>query len=220
MRYRDVFLLILVAVACTPAAATPVSWSLHVPPSLRIWVVELEACLPPGTLLALRGDAPRALRWGEPRKVEGIAFAVGEEAPIVIAHPENGVQHLTEAEVRRIFQGKVRSWKEIGGADVPVEVWSYPAGEDGRRVIEEWLGAPITPNARLTMTPQEMLLRVQTTPGAIGWIGEHWGSARAITVTRLPTLPVLLVLPASPGEAEARWIACLQARAKTASPPP
>jgi hypothetical protein len=222
MRLRSLLLgLIGIAVACTPApASTPAVWTIYVPASLRTWMAGLESCLPAGTVLALSGQSPRALHWGEPRKLKGVAFAIGEERPLVIAHPGNGVQLLGEAEVRQVFQGRVRSWKELGGADLPVEVWAYPEGEDGRRVLEEWLGAPITPNARLAMTPQEMLLRVQTTPGAIGWIGERWGSSGAIPLARLPAQPVLLVIPAPPGEAEARWIACLQAQTRAPSPPP
>ncbi len=222
MRLRSLVpLLIWIAFACTPVpVSTPAVWTIYVPASLRMWMAGLESCLPQGTVLALSGQASRTLHWGEPEKLKGIAFAIGEEQPLVIAHPGIGMQSLGADEVRRIFQGGVRSWKELGGADLPIEVWAYPEGEDGRRVLEEWLGAPITPNARLAMTPQEMLLRVQTRSGAIGWIGERWESGGAILVARLPAQPVLLVIPASPGEAEARWIACLQAQAKASSPPP
>lgn len=181
----------------------------------------LESCLPPQTILALSGDeAEIRLHWGEPSALASPTFAIGEEALVVIAHPQNGISTLSEAQVRAIFRGQVENWQEIGGTDQAVEVWVYPVEEEGMRAFEAWLGGRITPSAHLAMTPQEMLISVQSTPGAIGLLGERWVILGVNAVARLPAAPLLLVFRTPPSEEQALWVTCLQQHATPPSPQP
>lgn len=179
----------------------------------------LESCLPPQTVLALSGEeAEIRLYWGEPSALASPAFAIGEEALVVIVHPQNGISTLSESQVRAIFRDQIESWREIGGADRGVDVWVYPLEEEEMRAFEAWLGGRVTPSAHLAMTPQEMLMNVQHTPGAIGLVGERWVISGVNSVARLPAAPLLLVFRTPPSEEQAGWITCLQQRAKSPSP--
>jgi phosphate transport system substrate-binding protein len=47
---------------------------------------------------------------------------VAWDALVVIVHPDNPVQDITIDQVRRVFEGEIKNWKEIGGRDQPVEL--------------------------------------------------------------------------------------------------
>lgn len=220
MSRRGFFLLLLLlSVACTPPSAAEVTvWRVAIPPMLRLWMADLESCLPLQTVLALDGpEAAVSLRWGEPIPLTSPAFAIGQEAPLVIVNPQSGVSHLSEAQARAIFQGQVQHWREVGGSDLPIEVWIYPPEAEGMPAFTSWLGGEVSSMARLAMTPQEMLTAVQSTPGAIGWVGERWKMPGTITVAQLPAQPILLIFSHPPSPAEARWVSCLQAQARPPS---
>lgn len=44
------------------------------------------------------------------------------DALVFITHPKNPVDSITLAQARKIFQGKIRNWKELGGNEVPISL--------------------------------------------------------------------------------------------------
>lgn len=72
----------------------------------------------------LRGEADlaglsRSLTLAE--KQLGLGYVVIGHDPIgVFVHPANPVASLTHDELRAIYTGRVRNWKEVGGLDAPV----------------------------------------------------------------------------------------------------
>jgi phosphate transport system substrate-binding protein len=47
---------------------------------------------------------------------------VAWDALVVIVHPDNPVNNITIAQLRRMFEGKIHNWKELGGKDQPLEL--------------------------------------------------------------------------------------------------
>jgi phosphate transport system substrate-binding protein len=57
---------------------------------------------------------------------------VAWDALVFIVHPSNRITHLTAQNIRDIYDGKVANWKELGGADLPVQSYiSTPMGMGG-----------------------------------------------------------------------------------------
>ena len=50
---------------------------------------------------------------------------VANDALSVIVHPANKVTRLTREQIEGIFTGKIKNWKEVGGADLTIV--AYPA---------------------------------------------------------------------------------------------
>lgn len=44
------------------------------------------------------------------------------DALVFIAHPKNPVESITLEQARKIFLGKIRNWKELGGAEIPISL--------------------------------------------------------------------------------------------------
>jgi phosphate transport system substrate-binding protein len=55
---------------------------------------------------------------------------IGYDALGIFVNAGNPVQNLTRAQLKALFEGKVRSWKELGGADVPVAVCTEPLASE------------------------------------------------------------------------------------------
>lgn len=58
----------------------------------------------------------------------------------VVLNPANSVKALTLDQVRDIFTGKIRNWKDVGGADHTIAVISREAGSGTRSSFEQILG--------------------------------------------------------------------------------
>src|ERR1017187_2003143 len=51
-------------------------------------------------------------------------YAVALDGLSVYVNPENPLKELTTAQVGDIFTGKIKNWKEVGGPDAPITVYS------------------------------------------------------------------------------------------------
>ena len=58
----------------------------------------------------------------------------------VVLNPANAVTALTMEQVRGIFNGTIKNWKEVGGADYAISVVSREAGSGTRSSFEQIVG--------------------------------------------------------------------------------
>ena len=68
------------------------------------------------------------------------ATVVARDGIAVVLNPENKVLGLTTEQVRGIFNGKIRNWKEVGGANAAITVVSREAGSGTRSSFEQIIG--------------------------------------------------------------------------------
>ncbi len=62
--------------------------------------------------------ASRALKKKERKQVLG--KTIGYDAIAVFIHKENPVKNLTKAQLKGIFTGEIKNWKDVGGNDAPI----------------------------------------------------------------------------------------------------
>ena len=65
------------------------------------------------------GTSSRDLKDGEDA-LGLVDTPIAYDAIAVIVHPNNPVNGLTKAQVKRIFQGTITNWREVGGPDLPI----------------------------------------------------------------------------------------------------
>jgi phosphate transport system substrate-binding protein len=83
-----------------------------------------------GALMAERCDLAAASRpvstnelaLAKDRQIEFNDYPVGAYAVAIVVHPTNPIGNLTAAQVRDLFTGRIRNWKDIGGPDLPVHL--------------------------------------------------------------------------------------------------
>jgi phosphate transport system substrate-binding protein len=75
-------------------------------------------------------NASRSMKAAEKAKVRDRYNVLPTEIPVakdgvtVYVHESNGVSQLTLAQLHDIFAGDVTSWKQVGGADAPIVLYS------------------------------------------------------------------------------------------------
>lgn len=105
--------------------------------------------------------------------VEPVRIAVAVDALVPVVHPENSVSSLSLEQMKDIFNGKIRNWKEVGGADAKIVVISR---ETSSGTYETWeglvmKGEKIMPEALLQASNGAVVQAVAKNRNAIGYIG-------------------------------------------------
>lgn len=49
-----------------------------------------------------------------------VPITIGYDAIAVFVHADNPIKNLTKAQLKGIFTGRIRNWKEVGGNDAPI----------------------------------------------------------------------------------------------------
>ena len=217
MRPLLALLLTAILTSCAPATAAPVTprlLNVYVTSAAYPLVSKLYPCAPASIVIELSDPASAevSIRLGEPRALTRPAFQIGTEDVVIIDHPQAGVGSLTQDQVQQLFSGRITNWKDVGGNDLPVQVWTYSQGEDIQQVFDRLVmdGEPVTSLARLAVSAQSMSDSVGKTPGAIGYLPRRWKIGNVREALKAATVQILAVTRGEPAGAVRDLIACLQ----------
>jgi phosphate transport system substrate-binding protein len=101
-----------------------------------------------------------------------VAREIAQGAVVFGAHQSVPLPGLSEARLCDIFAGRVESWRDLGGPDLPIVPHVRPASEVDAEVVREQVGCwkTLTPGARVITVedPSAMVRAIADTPGAIG----------------------------------------------------
>jgi len=120
-------------------------------------------------------DADRAMF----PSVSFVPTQIGADAVGVVVRKEvfdGGVKSLTKDQARSLFEGKISSWKELGGPDLAVFVYDKEPGRGTREALDKYLygkdgKAPPPPSSdsyAIVGGNEETRSKLLSTPGATG----------------------------------------------------
>lgn len=153
-----------------------------------------------------------------------VEHLIGWDPLAVVVHAGNPVDHLSREQLKGLFSGQIGNWRELGGADLPVQVISSPLGSGMRAAVSELvLGAlPVTRRELITARVADSDDQVARYPGGICLLSHSMAQARDIKLVAvegvLPTRenvanrsyplvkPLLLVTRGQPRGLTARFI--------------
>jgi hypothetical protein len=214
---KRILLTILFALtACAPAAgtATPQLVKAYVTSAASSRLGDLYNCSAPSAAISLSdaGSADITLRLGPPDPLSSPAYQIGTEDVLVIVQSQNSISSLTVDQVHAIFLGQVTDWKDIGGSDAPIQVWTYAQGEDVQQIFEQDVmnSQTVTSLARLAVSAQDMLNSVAQDPNAIGFLPADWVKGNVKNIYKVAPVPLLAITRSEPQGALRELIACLQ----------
>ena len=94
-------------------------------------------------------------------------------AVAVVVNNANTVKDLTQEQLKAVFEGKIRNWKEVGGKDAPIVVVSRDSSSGTFETWESLVmkGARVTPRALLQTSNGTVVQTVAKNVNAIGYIG-------------------------------------------------
>jgi len=102
-----------------------------------------------------------------------IEHVVSMDGIAIVVHPGNPLANLTIDQIRDVYSGKTRSWKELGGPDQLIVVISRDTNSGtyeafGTLVMQ---GQKIADRAEYVGSNGAIRERVMSTPSAIGYVG-------------------------------------------------
>lgn len=131
-------------------------------------------------------------------KVDFVSTQIGEDAVGIVVRKEvvdGGLTSITRDQLRSLFEGKVRNWKELGGPDLKTFVYDKEPGRGTREVLDKFLygkdvkaPAPPTDNDAYAIVGgnEETRTKLLSTPGSVAPLSSAFADG-------YPTLAVLAV---------------------------
>ena len=162
-------------------------------PSARVTVtgggtgVGISALLDQTTDIAM---ASRTIKFSEKMKIKGTGEEVDEvivayDALAVVVHPSNPVKQLTRQQLEDIFRGKITNWKQVGGDDRKIVVYSRETSSGTYEFFKESVLKNKNYMASSLSMPATgaIIQSVSQTKGAIGYVGLAYVSPRVKTLS-------------------------------------
>lgn len=136
--------------------------------------------------MASRFMKDKEVKLAMEKSVYPVPFAVGIDALVPVVHPTNPVQNITRAELKAIYKGEIKNWKEVGGPDKRIVVISRDTSSG---TYETWEGKimnkeRVFAGALLQASNGAVVQAVSKNKYAIGYIGYGYldSSTKALTV--------------------------------------
>ena len=109
-------------------------------------------------------------------KEKGIALTghkVALDGIVPVVHPSMKINDITVEQLRDIYNGKIKSWKELGGPDRPISVVSRDTSSGTYEVWEEKIlkGDKVRADALLVASSGQTIQTVAQNKFAIGYVG-------------------------------------------------
>ncbi|MCY7674524.1 phosphate ABC transporter substrate-binding protein [Bacillus safensis] len=86
-------------------------------------------------------------------------------------NPEVGVKDITKDELKKIFTGKIKNWKELGGKDQKITLVNRPDSSGTRATFVKYALDGATPAEGITEDSSNTVKKlIAETPGAVGYL--------------------------------------------------
>lgn len=114
-------------------------------------------------------------------------YQVAMDGLSVYVHAQNPVGQLSLEEIRDIFTGKITNWKDVGGPDAEIILYSRENNSGTYEFFKEHvlLGRDFSPRAQTLAGTAQVLQNVAQDPKSIGYGGAAYGAgARHLKVAK------------------------------------
>ncbi|MEG0254444.1 phosphate ABC transporter substrate-binding protein PstS family protein [Vagococcus sp.] len=101
-----------------------------------------------------------------------------------IVNKEVGIKDISKENLKKIFTGEIKNWKEVGGKDQEVVLLNRAAGSGSRHTFEQWvLDGAESKNAQEQESTGMVRQIVSTTPGAISYVAFSYVTDEVATLS-------------------------------------
>lgn len=99
---------------------------------------------------------------------------VASDNIVLVVHESNPVRALTKRQATDIHTGKIRNWKEVGGANLPIKLVTAGPGQAVRNAVQKYMmdGAEFSKDRADIRTALEQLKVIGGDPAAVGAMSE------------------------------------------------
>jgi phosphate transport system substrate-binding protein len=119
-----------------------------------------------------------------------VPFGIAYDCIVPVVHPDNPVTDLSMAQLKAIYMGEIKNWKEVGGSDKEIVVVSRDTSSGTYEVWEEKVMKKerVYAGALLQASSGAVAQTVSKNKLAIGYLGIGYvdKSVKALTVNGVP----------------------------------
>jgi phosphate transport system substrate-binding protein len=103
----------------------------------------------------------------------GVSFRCARDAVSVFLNPANPVRDMSLAQLKGLFAGRIRTWREVGGLDAPVQILIRPPNSGTYLLFRELVldEEAYTERAITRPTTAAVVDTVRNDPSAVGYGG-------------------------------------------------
>jgi phosphate transport system substrate-binding protein len=100
------------------------------------------------------------------------AVTIARDAITIIVHPKNPTNNLSLSQIKQVFSGKIKSWKELGGAAHPIILVNREEGSGTRESFQKFVMGKEEISLESLVQDSNGAIRqvVSNDPNAIGYI--------------------------------------------------
>ena len=122
-------------------------------------------------------------------------YKVALDGLSVYVHPENSLKELTLTQVKDIFTGKVKNWKDVGGPDSPITVYSRENSSGTYEFFKEHVlkGQDFAASTQTMPGTAAIVQAVVKDKGSIGYGGAAYGGgSKPLAIKKDENSPAIL----------------------------
>lgn len=148
--------------------------------------------------------ASRPMKTSEKDKLKARFATLGYEHPIardglsVYLHASNPVRELTMAQIREIYMGRLTNWKQVGGKDAPIVLYSRENSSGTYTYFRDnvLMGKDFSPRAQTLQGTAAVVNAVAKDPNGIGYGGAAYAKGiQFAAVKKDANSPAILPTP-------------------------
>lgn len=140
------------------------------------------------------GNSGRDLEESEIKKYGLVPHKMAIDGIAVIVNPKSKLSTLTSEQIKNIFSGRIKNWKELSGENKTINVYTRDAKSGTRKTFEKLLigkGIKMVPSANFVKSNGEMKTNIANDVDAIGYtsVGYLDKTVKALAVDNIaPTI--------------------------------
>jgi len=117
-------------------------------------------------------------------------YLVARDGIAILVNRANPIKDLRMDDLRRIYARDVTSWREVGGADVPIAIVTREDSSHTQRSLRDiLLGGDRMPDGRTASSREQMVAMVAKDPNAIGF-SAFAGIGGDVSVVAVDSVPL------------------------------
>lgn len=115
----------------------------------------------------------KEVKAAEEKGVNPFEIQVAVDAIVPIVNPKNSLRNLSLDDLRKIYQGEIKNWKDVGGLDAPIVLVSRDTSSGTFETWESLVmkNQRVSPRALLQSSNGTVVQTVSKNPNAIGYVG-------------------------------------------------
>jgi len=119
------------------------------------------------------GNTGRAVTDAEVAQYGLISYPFAIDGVALAVHPSNGLNALSSQQAQDVFSGAITNWKDIGGRDAPITLYTREDGSGTREVFVDILlkKGSIASNAVIVNANGAMKTALANDENGVGYIG-------------------------------------------------